>query len=344
MEKILAVVTQEEQFSKRLCDYVNRKNDLVLTAVPFQDMAACRRFSEKHPVEVLLADREIFDDPGSSGKNAYGLQSHAGRTIFLDDGSDSSLLAAAKEKGIQASIRKFQPADSLIRCIMENCQGIELRRTSAAVGRPVKIIGVYSPADRSMAQAFAIALSRMTGRNRQTLYLNLGEFSGLGKLTGQAFESGISDALYHMKQGSLTAERIHAMIYSYEGIDYIPPVRFADDRRAVSGEDYGSLISMILKSTAYETVVIEMQNFAGEASEVMDICDTVYIPLYRGKLSELQADEFCEYLELSHRDALIRKLLRVELPDISHAVSMGSYIDSLVYGPIGDKIRELGEV
>ena len=211
------------------------------------------------------------------------------------------------------------------------------------IGRPLQILGVYSPGDRSAGCAFAMALSRIIGRSRKTLYINLGEFSGLGRLTGEQFETGISDAFYDMKQGTLTSDKIQAMIYSFEGIDYIPPVRFADDRTAIRGEDYETLIGLILRSTAYETVVIEMQDFAGEASEVMDLCDTVYLTVSRSVLPAFQAEEFCEYLRLSHRDALMQKLVRVQLPDQTGAVPMGSYIDTLVYGPMGDTIRTLGE-
>lgn len=343
MEKIMAVITREKQFSERLCDYVNKKNDLVLTAIPFENMGACASFSENHPLELVLADRDLFGKDTYTDAALKDRPVRAGRTILLDDGSGAFADPAEQTEGIAAVIQKYQPADSLIRSIMESCRGVEFRKTAAAIGRPVRILGVYSPADRSAGCAFAMTLSRIISSRRRTLYLNLGEFSGLGRLMGERFDSGISEALYQMKQGNLTPDRIHSMIYSYEGIDYIPPVRFADDRNSIHGEDYGELIGMILKGTAYETVVIEMQSFAGEASEVMDLCDTVYMPVGSHRLSVMQADEFCEYLQLSHREMLLQKIERVRLPDDSFSVPMGSYLDGLVYGPIGDVIRELGE-
>ncbi len=344
MEKIMAVVTREKQFSERLCDYVNKKNDLVLTAIPFETMGSCVSFSENHPLELLLADRDLVGRDAYTDAALKDRSVRAGRTILLDDGSCGLTDPAVQAEGIAATIQKYQPADSLIRCIMESCRGVEFRKTAAAAGRPVRILGVYSPADRSAGCAFAMTLSRIVSSRRQTLYLNLGEFSGLGRLTGERFDSGISEAFYQMKQGNLTPDRIHSMVYSYEGIDYIPPVRFADDKTSIHGEDYGELIGMILKGTAYDIVVIEMQSFAGEASEVMDLCDTVYMPVGSDRLSAMQADEFCEYLQLSHRETLLQKVKRVRLPDRYCAVPMGSYLDALVYGPMGDVIRELGEI
>lgn len=341
MDKIMGVVTREKQFAERLCDYVNRKNNLILTAVPFDDMASCVRFSESHPLELLLADAGMLQEGRSVEYGGRTVSLRAGRTILLDDGSGSPSLTEKRAGGASGIIWKYQPAESLIRCILENCQGVELRKTAAAVGRPVRIIGVYSPADKSAGTAFSLALCKILSQSLQVLYINFGEFSGMGILTGERFETGISDAFYHMKQGSLTPDRVHTMVYSYEGIDYIPPVRFAEDRTAIRGEDYGAMIGLILKSTAYEAAVIEMQNFAGEASDVMDSCDTVFLPVSSGRISKMQADEFCEYLRLSHRDTLLQKLVRVPLPETMTAASMGSCIDSLVYGPLGDTVREL---
>ena len=131
------------------------------------------------------------------------------------------------------------------------------------------------------------------------------------------------------------------MIRRFEGIDHIPPMRFADDRNAVCGEDYVRLLHTVFSCTPYEAAVVNMQNFAGEVSEIMDICETVYVPYHRDTSTEMQMDEFDEYLLTLERQPASSGIVRVPLPSVSKPIPMGTYIDSLMYGPVGDLVREL---
>ena len=74
MEKIMAVITREKQFSERLCDYVNKKNDLVLTAIPFENMGACASFSENHRLYQAFGRAS---DPAAEGSAGSGVPSTA---------------------------------------------------------------------------------------------------------------------------------------------------------------------------------------------------------------------------------------------------------------------------
>ena len=109
MEKIMAVVTREKRFAERLCDYVNKKNDLVLTAVPFDNMRSCASFSESHPLELLLADRDMIDEDGFSKLPGGSRVPRTGRTILLDEGVDTGNDVEEKREGISATIRKYDP-------------------------------------------------------------------------------------------------------------------------------------------------------------------------------------------------------------------------------------------
>lgn len=338
MERIMAVVSREKKFAERLCEYVNRKSNLAYTAVPFGNMESCAGFGRKHKIEMLLADRDMAE-----GREVWLRDSLTPEiTLLLDDSAELYTgYRAGENSESPAVIRKYQPAEDIVRSIIESCVDKEVRRTSAAIGRPVRVVGVYSPSGGSGCSSFAIALSRLLNASGKTLYLNLNEFSGISSLTGEQCENGISDLLYHMKQQTLTPEKILAAVRSFEGIDYIPPLRFADDRSAVSGEEYVKLVNAVLKNTAYDAVVLCMQSYAGEASELMELCETVYIPCGRDRMSILQVTEFEEYLRASGRQTLTEKVVRAILPEEIPSIPMGTYIDSLMFGPLGDLVRGL---
>lgn len=337
MERIMAVVSSERKYADRLCNYVNRKGDLIYTAVAFEDMESCIGFGRNHRVEMILADREIIYGNGAfSGRD---LQS--ARTIVLDDSSAYSASPGPHTENGTLVLRKYQPAEQLIRGIIERCPETEIRKKIPHAGKPARIIGVYSPAGANARNEFSIALSRHLNTLCRTLYLDLSEFSGFAALTGEPRENGLSDLLYCQKEGTLTAARINAVIRSFEGIDHIPPMRFADDRNAVCGEDYVKLLHTVFGCTPYEAAVVNMQNFAGEVSEIMDVCETVYVPYHRDTISEMQIAEFDEYLLTLERQPASSGIVRVPLPSVSHPIPMGTYIDSLMYGPVGDLVREL---
>ncbi len=345
MEKILAVLTKERKYAERFCSYCNRKNNLVFTAVPFDDAGICGEFSRKHNIGVLLADNSFFG-------NSYGQDSlrkagiRAGRVLRLTEGVsfDRALADGGGQGAAKDLINKYQPAENIIRDVMNSCDGIELLKTTENLGRPVRIIGVYSPVSRCGKSSFALTLSKVLSRRRKTLYLNLEEFSVLETLTGETYTAGLSDALYHMKQGSLNSQKIYTMIYSYRGIDYIPPIRYADDRNAVSGEDYVKLIDLILKNTMYEAVVIDMNRFADEASDLMEICNVVYMPVLDNYIDRMKIENFTEYLKTSDRSRLLDKIVQISTPEPEPVRNKAAFIDSLLYGRMGDLVRELKEV
>ena len=337
MEKIMAVLTGERQYAERFCEYVNRKNNLILTAVPFSDPYECAAFSEKHRIEVLLADGEIISG-GMDVKNGI----NAGRIIGLTEGSPFGA-ALAEENARYRYVSKYQSADGLMREVMDSCRDMEMVRVSEHLGRPVRIIGVYSPAGGWGKSAFSMTLCSMLSRSRKTLYLTLEEFSGLEGLTGENYSSCLSDAIYHMKQGSLNAQRICSMTYSYCGIEYIPPIRYAEDRNAVSGEDYVRLINTILKNSLYEVIVVEMGRFADEAADIMEICGKVYIPASERYAENIKVNDFLNYLNSAERNDLADKMIRVTLPPADYSGSL-PYMEALIYGEMGDLVRELREV
>lgn len=342
MKKILAILTAEKRYAERLCDYCNKKKSLLLTAVPFDNTAECAAFAAKHNIEILLADGELLggDTLKFDGRTAV----RAARTILLEDGISFECAFAESGTAAYMSVNKFQPAETLIREVLSGCEGRDIYFDTKATTRPVRVIGVYSPVSRCGKSSFAITLGRMQAKKHKTLYISLEEFSCLGALSGDRYELTLSDAVYHMKQGSLTSQRLYSMIHNIGGLEYIPPMRCADDGNAVSGEDYVKLINEIMKNSLYEVLIIDMDRYADEASELLEICDTVYMPVLQDVMNRMKAESFIAYLKASERKYIADKLIRINTPTPDNSALQGiAYLDGLLYGSMGDMVRELGE-
>ncbi len=342
MKKILAVLTSEKRYAQRLCDYCNRKKSLLLTAVPFDCIEDCALFAANHDIAILLADSKLMTSP-ADGVTKSVSDIRATRKIGLDEGISFARAFAETDIAGPVSVNKYQPAEALIREVLAGCGGQDIYYDTESLSRPVRVIGVYSPVSRCGKSSFAITLGRLKARKQKTLYISIEEFSSLGMLSGERYELTLSDAIYHMKRGSLTSQRLYSMIHNIGGLEYIPPMSCIEDSSAVSGDDYVRLINEILKNSLYEILVIDMDRYAQSAAEVLEICDTIYMPVPNGAMNRMKADSFTAYLRDSERGDIADKLIRFCPPQDIEMQQGTAYLDSLLYGSMGDLVRELGE-
>ena len=340
MEKILAILTEEEAYAKRLSAYTNLCGMTSLNAAAFGDAASLADFSEKHPLMVLLADaaqmealRQLAEETGRfvGAERIIGLSESENREQAQ---REEALLAA------DAVVCKYQSADAILRSVMEACRDMKIRSALHELGTS-RVIGVYSPVGRCGKTAFALTLSRFLSRKERVLYLNFEEFSGFSALTGTEYDVSLSDALYHLKQGSLNEQRIGSFIYHFSGIDYIPPIQFADDGQTGGTEGYAELISTILKQTEYETVVVDFASLAGEGIGLMELCSALYVPFLDDANSRRKIDELETYLTKAGKESVRKKLCRVCVPEQAATPFGDGYVDALLFGAVGDFVREL---
>lgn len=351
MERIMAVAAPELKYAERLCSYINRKNALKLLAVPFKDISELKSYSERHRIELLLAD-EAYLRP-------YKAEERDGEDKTLITDIDASVRmyltsetvtglredrAAYGTESMEIFIPKYQPAEGIIRSVLDNAEGIEAVRIVEEMERMVHVISVYSPVARCGKSSFALAYCRELARKNRVLYLNLEEFTGVYELAGGMRSDGLSEAMYLMKQGKLNTAGIRDLTDNISGFDWIRPVNDPDDLRALSGEDYASLINEIIKNSDYEYIVVDMNRYAGQADAVLSISDAVYMPSSGDRLSISKRDAFYEYLKKEKGDEWVKRVNCLELPDPWKTEIKGPYPDILMYGEMGDLVRRLGGV
>lgn len=342
MKKILAVLTDEIKYAQRLCSYCNSRKSLMFTAVPFDSIKSCSDFSRRHNIELLLADGKYIGGNGYEGGAALS-DIRASKVISLDAEYDFGRAFADSERSAISGVSKYQPAEMLLREVMQGCDDTDIFASGSKLPRQARVIGVYSPIGRCGKSSFAMTLCRVLSKRHKTLYMCLEEFSCLGSMNTGDNVRGMSDAVYHMRQGTLNSQKLYSVIHSYCGIEYIPPISNAEDADAVSGEDYVRLTDCILRNSLYDAVVIDMNRFAGEASEISEICDIVYMPVPEDNASKAKAEAFTEYLRKHDGSGMSDKFRRISIPKSEMNIDSPNYIDSLLYGSMGDMIRELGE-
>ncbi|MDO4266472.1 MAG: hypothetical protein Q4C63_08460 [Eubacteriales bacterium] len=328
MERIMAILDGEKNYAQRLCDYANRRNCLPFRAVAFSDVASYKSFAKEHRVRLLLADTGLIEgEYDLSADCVLGLSdSEGGRN------GGNGLVSVDRE------VYKYQPGEVLFRTVM-SCVGEfgeELRLCSPE--RKAKLICVYSPVSRCGKTSFALAYALSRARRQKVLYLNFEAFSGLSALLGERFQSGLSDALYHLKQGSLDGARIASLIHHCRELDFIPPFATEEDLLTMSGEDCAGLIEVLLRETDHEVVVADTGAFF-PAAVLMEASDLIYMPVREDPMSKGKLDAFEAYLRENGKEQILSRLHRLRLPFAGSAQDI--FPESLLLGPLGDYAREL---
>ena len=325
MEQIMAVLTKETLYAERLCKYLNFKRRMSMTAVGFNGMEDFIAFEKKHKVSIVLLDKDIY------GTQEYfeGGNSSKEREIFL----------LSEDKEDNNCIYKYQSADDILSNIMFKTRNTVFSSVYASMKREPIVIGVYSPSIQSFKTAFSVTLCRILQKYKRTLYISLEEFSDVMMIKEEEGQYSLSDAMYQYRQGALDQNKILSMIEHYEDFEYIQPMKTIDSIDIMKGEEYVELIECILGNSDYEAIVVDLPVYLGIASDIMDICTSVYVYMGKDFLARYKLEEFDNYIEKSDKLFLKDKIKKIDPPEIM-SMQRINYFDNLVYGELGDYIRE----
>lgn len=247
MRRIMAVCDADSCYAGRFAEVANRVKSIPFEVVAFTSLARLKEFTEKEQVELLLM--------GDDAEEADLTDVKVERVIRLSE--------EGTVKDDRPAIYKYQSSDSVLREVMACCQVWEQPFTSQTVRSKSRVLGVYSPLSRCGKTSFAFTLGQVLAQNGKALLLSLEECSGLSKLTATVYGSTLSDVLYYYRQGEYSRLRLSSSIYSWGGLDYVPPVTYAEDLAGLRGNEVAGLVGAIAADGMYEAIVVDLGHFTG---------------------------------------------------------------------------------
>ncbi len=326
-KRVMAVYDVDQLYAERFAEFVNRKEQVPFSVMAFTALERLKTYAADHEIELLLINasvtREEIDKLG------------AVRVVRLADGEVIPL----EEQ--YPSVYKYQAADSIMREVMD-CYCTEPAEPGfTMVSKISRVIGVYSPVNRCLKTSFALTMGQLLARDSKVLYLNLEDCSGLGRLIGEEYKSGLSDLLYYYSQEGFSWVRLGSVIYTWGDLDYVPPVRYPEDLSQVTAQTMAGLVGRIARESAYEVIILDLGQFGKKASEVLEICDVVYMPVKDDCLSAAKVEEFEEYLVSSGHESLKNRIQKLKLPYHCSFGRRDNYLEQLLWGELGDYTRQL---
>lgn len=326
MIRILAVYGIDPSYGERFADYVNQKEKVPFTAMSFSSLDKLKQYGEEHAIEILLVDEEAREQV----KDVKAKQ-----VMVLCQGE----LVEQKEE--LPSIYKYQSGDCVMREVLARYCSQPMEPALALLGTKAAVLGVYSPVNRCLKSSLALTLSQQLARDESVLYMNLEEYSGFSRLVSSDYEMDLSDVLYLYRQGAYNWMRLKSMIYNWGNMDYIPPVRYAEDLSQVSPEEMALLIDRIARESGYDKIVVDVGQMGRGVLPILSICDVVYMPVREDLVSAAKIEEFEEYMEEAGDKAVRDKIQKLRLPSPGRIVRREGYLEQLLFGELGDYVRQL---
>lgn len=325
MKRIMAVYDVDPFYADRFAEFANHKETIPFTAVAFTSISRLKAFTDQQQVELLLVGDEVED------KDLDGVK--VGQIIRLSE------TGAAKDG--TPVVYKYQASDSVLREVMACYQVREQPVLLTATGRKSRVIGVYSPISRCGKTGFAVTLGQVLSRDNKVLLVSLEDFSGFGALMGTEHKESLSDLIYYYRQGGYNGLRLGSVVYNWGGLDYVPPVTYAEDLTDVSGEELAGLLGRIADDSAYEIILVDMGHFGQGIEKLLALCEVVYAPVKEDTVSAAKLEEWKTYLSESGREYLWERIRLLKLPRQRGVVPREVYLEQLLWGELGDFVREL---
>lgn len=326
-KRIMAVYDIDPGYGERFAEFVNQKEQVPFEVMAFTSMEQLKSYASDHEIELLLINSLV----GGEEIEKLG----ASQVVTLADGE----VVPLEEQ--YPSVYKYQAADSIVREVMASYCEKPGEPVFGALGGTGRIIGIYSPVNRCLKTSFALTLGQLLARDSKALYLNLEDCSGFKKLIGEEYRGDLSDLLYFYGQNSYSWVRLNSVLYTWGDLDYIPPARYPEDLCQITAEEMADLIARISRESTYETIILDLGQFGKKAAAVLEICDTIYMPVKDDCISAAKVEEFEEYLSCSGHGELHKRIQKLKLPYHSSFGRRDNYLEQLLWGELGDYTRKL---
>ena len=322
----MAIYDVDPFYGVRFADFINQKEKTPFTAMSFTSLAKLKEYAQEHSIELLLIDRGALREVG---------EIRARQIVTLVDGEVVEL----REE--QPVVYKYQSGESIMREVMACYCDQEVDEPPTVLGAKAGVMGVYSPINRCLKTSLCLTLGQLLAKSERVLYVNLEEYSGLAKLLGVEHLQDLSDVLYLYRQGAYSWLKLKAIVHTWGGMDYIPPVRYAEDLNQVAPEEIALLVERIARESGYEKVILDVGQMGKGAISLLRLCDVIYMPVKDDCISAAKVEEFEEYLEIAGVGKIREKIQKLKLPYHNSFGRRDTYMEQLLWGELGDYARRL---
>lgn len=327
-KKIFAICDLEEAYVVHLADYLNQKPDMPFRVMAFTQLDSLIDYAKGNEIEILLISVEAMTDEVRS------LNVH--RTIILSDGETPNL------EDEDLFIDKYQDSDTIARLVC-GFSGQANERLKDSLGS-CRLISVYSPIGRCGKTFFSLTLAQSIAQAEKTLYLNLESCSGLEGLLKASWREDLADLIHASRT---EPENLHAMLEGivkcFGNLDICPPPFFPEDLRETSAAEWMHFFATLVQEAGYQTIVLDVGDQIKDIPELLKFSSAICFPILPDPVSRAKVSQFEKNLDALSMSEIRMKLIRLYLPSVTVHNLGASLLDDLMYGSMGQFVRQMLE-
>ena len=191
------------------------------------------------------------------------------------------------------NMSKYQSVEHICDRIRELCAAQEEALPGGVRhGKPMKLIGIYSPVTRCLQTTFALCMGQLLSEQASALYLNFENDCAREKLSGQ----------------------LQYMTEKIGNLDFLPPMESYILLRAVRAEQWLELLQTIEKVTDYEYCILDLSEHMDGVLEVLRQCDYVFTITREDGFAAAKMAQYEALLKSTQYEDIFMKTRRCRLP------------------------------
>ena len=312
---IVAIYDSDVGYLHHLSEYLRLRDDFPYDIVTFSDLNTFDKFSQKY-IDIFITSFI----PDFINEKQIG-------DVFILTVDD------VPTYNDYTCLFKYQPADILLRTIMENVSSNTLIHPKYS-NTNCSIIGVYSPVNRCGKTGLSISLGLALSKSASTLLISFDTFSIIRDfITDNTFRD-ISDLLFYFNEDDTSIKnKILSLSYKYFDLNFICPPATPTRIKTTDATTWVRLIKAIADTGLYDNIVIDISDIFSTTEDFFKLCDIIYMPQLNDYVSSRKIDSFFEYF--SHISNLDEKLFcKVNLPLTSGSLSKDEFLNQLSFGEL----------
>ena len=176
----------------------------------------------------------------------------------------------------ETAVRKYQPAEDILREILEKCLEWQEASLFRLVSKERRIIGFYSPVQSTAQTRMALALGKEIARKKEVLYLNFQPYSGWYQ--EEENYRGLSELIYYIRQGDQkTGIRAGTICRHIDGMSVVMPMENGEDLKMVAWEEWETLLEQICSESKFEVILLDLSECVQGLLSMLELCKEIYM-------------------------------------------------------------------
>ena len=307
---VLVIYDKDTLYACQLMEYLNQKQDFILTARVFTNLISLRDYLEENTVDLLLLGEEIDVDMVPKGQ--------VNHIVILTEKS------MVREEGEYSYLYKFQSMENLVKELLV-CYGvpqIKIGFQLLSVEKKVCLIGVFSPFGGGGKTLFSLAAGQALAEHK-VLYIGMEPISSFEEKNN--IRGNLSDIFYWVKErkkGCLAG--ITLMAEKNGGLDCIFSPDYFEDLNSMTGEDMEFFIHEISQNNAYEYVIFDIGYWNSNTFSFLEKMDFIYMPDFLNRSFLEKEQSLLHTMKLLGKETVYQNIKQVKIP-FDEEVYQGTY-------------------